>query len=83
MRGQREILLYTRSGCRLCDEMQAALAPWLREHAAVLTLVPIDSDPALLATFGERIPVLILDGEEVCFGRLDSDLLQEAWSGRA
>ena len=75
--------MYTRPGCKLCDEMQAALAPWLRDHAAVLTLVSIDSDPALLALHGERIPVLTFDGEEICFGRLDLDLLQEAWSGRS
>lgn len=82
MPGGRELLMYTRPGCGLCDEMQAALAPWLREHSAVLTLLPIDSDPALLVSHGARIPVLILDGEEICFGRLDMDLLQEAWSGR-
>ncbi len=63
--------------------MQAALEPWLQDHDAVLTPVPIDSDPALLASYGERIPVLMLDGEEICFGRLDLDLLQEVWSGRS
>jgi len=36
-----------------------------------LTVVDVDSDPVLRRRFGLKIPVLLLDGVLVCFGKLD------------
>lgn len=79
MTTRRKLLMYTRAGCGLCEEMRSELAPWLRNQGASLALVSVDSDPVLRQTYGERIPVLLLDGEEICWGRLELDLLDEAW----
>jgi glutaredoxin len=62
----REVTLYTRPGCHLCDEAREAIAairPGLPEFA--LTEVDIDSEDALLTAYLERIPVVEVDGRLV------------------
>ena len=40
--GQREITMYTREGCHLCDEAKAVMTPLLSEFDAKLREVDID-----------------------------------------
>jgi hypothetical protein len=57
-----------REGCHLCDEALAVLRRILREEAhreVRLEVVDIEADDALLAAYLERIPVVVLDGEEL------------------
>lgn len=75
---RHQLTLFTRPGCGLCEELQAELEPWLSSENLDLELVDISEDPDLQARFGHRIPVLFVDGEELCFGKLDCDLLQES-----
>ncbi|MAX32445.1 MAG: thioredoxin family protein [Halomonadaceae bacterium] len=49
--------LYTTLGCHLCEALEAWLAR-LGPQAPALRRVEIADDAALLARFGERIPVL-------------------------
>jgi hypothetical protein len=64
-------VLYGRAGCHLCDEMQAGLADLLGERGLPLSIVDVDSDPALAQRYGHLLPVLTLDGETVCHYFLD------------
>jgi len=65
-----EFVLYSRPGCRLCDEMLDDLAGLIDGHGASVRVVNIDSDPELTRRYGLRIPVLTAQGEEVCAARL-------------
>ena len=59
------VTLYGRPGCHLCDEARAAL---LRVRADVpfeLREIDIDGDDELFKRYLERIPVVVLDGEEL------------------
>lgn len=62
----REVVLYSREGCCLCDDARALLervragAP----AAFVLEERDIDSDDALHRAYLERIPVVTIDGRE-------------------
>ena len=47
-----ELLLYSRPGCHLCDEMKAVLAPVAREFGARLQEVDISADAGLEAEYG-------------------------------
>ncbi len=80
---RRKLVMYTRAGCGLCEDMQEAVAASIAGTGATLTLIDISNDPQLHAAHGERIPVLLVDGEELCFGRLDEDLLEQALDSRA
>lgn len=76
--------LLSRADCSLCDEMHAELAALADElELPPLTVVDVDSDPALRRRFGLKIPVLLLDGVLVCFGKLDEAELRRHLRGRA
>jgi hypothetical protein len=65
-----ELLLYSRDGCHLCDQMHEELGELLRGRATVL-IVDVDDDPGLRERHGLRVPVLEFAGRELCPGRLD------------
>ncbi len=66
-----EFILYGRPDCHLCEAMAAALAAILPAGSYRLRTVDVDSDPETERRYGARIPVLVLDGEEVCHYVLD------------
>ncbi len=74
----RELLLYTREGCGLCEELRAAAQPVAQRHGVTIRSVDIDADPELRRCYGWDIPVLTLDGREICRHRLDRAALEEA-----
>ena len=58
--GLQDVTLYTRPGCHLCDEAKAAIAPILRDFAAVFREVNVDEDPVLKERFGWDVPVIFI-----------------------
>lgn len=70
--------LYTREGCHLCDELLVAAAPILQRYDAAVERVDIDADPSLRRRYDLSIPVLALDGREICRHRLDAAALEQA-----
>jgi glutaredoxin len=59
-----KVTLYGKPGCCLCDEARAEVEAVRAERAFELTEVDVSLDPRLWNAFGERIPVLEIDGEE-------------------
>ena len=59
------VVLYGRPGCHLCDDARAAILRVARRAVLTLTEVDIEGDDALLRRYLERIPVVVVDGEEV------------------
>ena len=70
--GPRDVTLYTRAGCHLCDEMKAAMAPLLAEFAATLREVDVDADPVLRKRYGNDVPVVFLGPRKAAKHRLDT-----------
>jgi glutaredoxin len=68
------LTLLSRAYCHLCDEMRSALAM----HAAGVPVeeIDVDSDPALETRWGDLVPVLLIDGRELCRYRLDVNVLR-------
>jgi uncharacterized membrane protein len=52
------VTLYTRMGCKLCDEVKAELSELQSQYPHRLAEVDIDSDAALIDSFGLEIPVV-------------------------
>lgn len=70
------LVVVSREGCGLCDEMLHALAELERHHGLPpVTLVDVDSDPELTRQFGLKVPVLLLDGSVICHYTLNSNEL--------
>ncbi len=75
--GPREITMYTREGCHLCDEAKAAMTPLLSEFGAKLREVDIDEDPVLLERYNDDVPVIFLGGLLFAQHRIDPVLLRQ------
>ncbi len=69
------LTLYTRAGCHLCEEMLAGLQAWISEGRIELSMVDVDSTPNLARRYGEWVPVLEGNGEEICRYFLDPERL--------
>jgi len=68
------LVVITREGCGLCDEMLQELAELEREHALPpVSVVDVDSDAELVRQFGLKVPVLLLDGSVICHYTLNSN----------
>ena len=61
----RRVVLYGKAGCHLCEEARAAVAGVRERIPFELEEVDVSLDPELHREYGERIPVLALDGEEL------------------
>jgi hypothetical protein len=59
-----KVVLYGKAGCCLCDEARATVIDVRARRAFDLEEVDVSLDPVLHARYGERIPVLEVDGVE-------------------
>ena len=69
--GPRDVTLYSRASCHLCEEAKAAIAPLLREFGAVLREVNIDEDAVLKERYGWDIPVIFIGTHKAAMHRVD------------
>ena len=66
------VTLISRAGCHLCADAESVLdrilpGQWSR--------VDVDSDVGLQRDYGDRVPVVLLDGKEHGYWRVDEDRL--------
>jgi glutaredoxin len=61
----KQMVLYGREGCCLCDEAREVLIRARSKHRFDLIERDIDEDEALHRAYLERIPVVTIDGVEV------------------
>ncbi len=75
----RELIIYGREDCHLCQDMMLALQNLQQQVSFDFKVVDIDSDPELVARYGEKIPVLVssLTNQEICHYFLDPAALDD------
>ena len=73
-----EVTLYGKPGCHLCDDARAVVAAVRGEREFALEEVDITLDPALYARYGERIPVVAVDGVDTFEFHVDAGALHGA-----
>jgi hypothetical protein len=79
---RRQVQLLTRAGCTICDGVHAQLADLANELDFDLTKTDVDAkaqdgDTSLRAEFGDRLPVVLLDGREHSYWELDEPRLRK------
>jgi glutaredoxin len=67
----RDVTIYSRPGCHLCDEAKQQIAPLLKEFDARLTEINIDEDPELRARYDYDVPVIFLGARKAAKHRVD------------
>lgn len=68
----RDVTLYTRANCHLCDEAKAAMAPALRDFSAKLREVDIDRDETSRERYTNDVPVIFIGPRKFAKHRLDA-----------
>jgi len=73
MASEAKLTIYGRSYCHLCDEMVDALQRWCADRGlrTDVEMIDVDADAALEERFGDRVPVLVGNGVELCHFHLD------------
>jgi len=66
------VRMYSRPGCGLCDEAREIILAERGRTAFVYEEVDITGDDELELAYGLRIPVVLVDGEELFEVRLDA-----------
>ncbi len=67
----REITLYTREGCTLCEEARVVIMPLAREFGAILREVDVDDDPILHDRYTNDVPVIFLGSRLIAQHRVN------------
>ncbi len=75
------VQLLTRDGCSVCVRVHARLAELATELDFALFTTDVDAaaaagNPALRAEFGDRLPVILLDGREHSYWEIDEARLR-------
>ena len=76
-----QVELLTREGCAVCARVHARLAGLAGELGFELSSTDVDAAAAagnagLRAEFGDRLPVILLDGREHSYGEVDEPRLR-------
>lgn len=71
----------TREGCHGCEAAIAAVRRVCDEHGARYEAVDVDADPELRGEYGDRVPVILVDGAEHGYWRVDEVRLARALNG--
>ena len=72
------VVLYTATGCHLCEPARRILTAARDELAFELTEITIDGDPELEAKYREWIPVVEIDGKRRFVYHVHPDALRRA-----
>lgn len=68
------VVLYSRPGCRLCDDAKREFQKAVPE--AEIEEVDVDSEPSVQALYGNHIPVAIHAGRELFRHRFDPECVR-------
>ncbi|EIV94229.1 glutaredoxin family protein [Frankia sp. QA3] len=80
--GSARITLLTRAGCHLCDTARAAIARVAEQERVGWREADVDADPRLADEYGDRVPVILVDGREHGYWRVEEERLRRALAGR-
>ena len=70
---RNRVTVYSRHNCHLCDVAFETLTALQGELDFDLTKVYIDGDLELERKYGEQVPVILIDGEQHDFWRVDPE----------
>ncbi len=62
MSGMRQVVVYSRKGCHLCEIVKETLTKLHRHGGFSWQEVDVDSDAALRRQFTDEVPVVFIDG---------------------
>jgi glutaredoxin len=79
---QARVTLISKPGCHLCDDARKVIEAVTEELGETFVERDISTDQDLYDRYWEQIPVVLVDGRQHDFWRVDADRLRAALSGR-
>jgi glutaredoxin len=74
----REVVLYSRRGCHLCEIVKESLSKLARQTQFTWQEIDVDSDDALRRQFNDEVPVVFIDGKKAFKYRMnEQDFLRK------
>jgi len=67
----REVVVYSRKGCHLCEIVKETLIKLQRRGCFTWSEVDVDSDDELRRQFTDEVPVVFIDGRKAFKYRMD------------
>jgi glutaredoxin len=77
----REVVLVTRVGCHLCEQAAPVVAREAARAGAAYVERDVDASEQDRAAYGEKVPVVLLDGVEHAYWQVDAKALRAALRG--
>jgi glutaredoxin len=74
--GSRDLTIYSRPGCHLCEEAKSQIAPLVLRYGARLQEINIDTDPVLRSRYNDDVPVLFLGPRKIAKHKVNLDQLK-------
>ena len=72
------VTLIGKPGCHLCDDARVVVAQVVAELGETYDELDITRDQALHERYWDQIPVVLVDGEQHTFWRVDAERLRRA-----
>jgi glutaredoxin len=72
------VSVVTRRGCHLCEDAESVVDRLARELGFCWNAVDVDQSRQLQDAYGDRVPVILLDGVEHGYWRVEEDRLRRA-----
>ena len=73
-----EVTLITRAGCHLCEEAEQLLRRLRGELGFAYREVDVDASSVLRDEFSDRVPVIMIDGKEHGYWRVEEPRFRKA-----
>lgn len=81
MTGTARVILLTRHGCQLCGPARETVTEVCGSAGVRWAEVDVDTDSELRGEYGDRVPVVLVDGHEHAELLVERDALAAAISG--
>lgn len=78
MTTSKTVTLIGKPGCHLCDDARAVITKVAAETGAAVSERDITQDAELYDRYWEQIPVVLVNGEQHTFWRVDEQRLRDA-----
>jgi hypothetical protein len=76
-----QMQVYSRPGCHLCEILLEELMPIIRGRLD-LQIFDVATNDEWEAKFGQRIPVVVFDDQEICHFKLDKEAIARIVDGK-
>ncbi|WP_298179823.1 glutaredoxin family protein [Saccharomonospora sp.] len=76
--GGHTVVVMTRSGCPTCERAEQDVERICGELGVRWSTADVDTDPEWRAEYGDRVPVILVDGDEHGYWSVDEQRLRAA-----